>query len=77
MDIDIKNPIEINPKILGGKPVIKGTRIPLYLILQMIQDGLDFNEILTEYPKLHVDDIKAAIEFAIHRINEEEIELAN
>ncbi len=69
------NRVAINPNIMGGKPVIKGTRIPLYIILQMLQDGLSFEEILSEYPKLTIEDVKAAIEYAIDRINDAEIGL--
>ena len=43
--------IEINPKKLGGKPVIKGTRIPVYLILEMMAEGMNEKEILKEYPE--------------------------
>ncbi|MCK4475995.1 MAG: DUF433 domain-containing protein [Methanophagales archaeon] len=43
--------IEINPKILCGKPVIKGTRIPVYLILELLAAGYDFDQILVEKPK--------------------------
>lgn len=73
----LRNRVDINPSIMGGKPVIKGTRIPLYIILQMIRDGLSFEAILLEYPKLTVEDVKATIEYAIERINDDEIKLSN
>jgi len=44
--------IEINPKILCGKPVIKGTRIPVYLILELLAAGYDFERIMETYPDL-------------------------
>lgn len=47
----------INPQILGGKPVIKGTRIPIYIILQMVRDGATFEKIIGEYPDLQEEDI--------------------
>lgn len=69
------NRIEINPKILGGKPVIKNTRIPLYIILQMIADGATFKEIIQEYPKLTEEDIRAAVEYSIYILNHPEDEI--
>ena len=44
--------IEVNPKILCGKPVIKGTRIPVYLILELLSAGYDFKRIIKAYPTL-------------------------
>ena len=63
------NRIEVNPKIQGGKPVIKNTRIPIYIILQMIADGATFKEIIKEYPKLTEEDIRAAVEYSIYILN--------
>ena len=60
------NRIEINPKKLGGKPVIKGTRISIHLILKMLANGMDIKKILKEYPELTEEDIR-----------EERIRLAN
>ncbi|MFC1700956.1 DUF433 domain-containing protein [Patescibacteria group bacterium] len=56
--------ITINPKIMVGKPVIKGTRIPVYLILNLLKEGYDFNRIIKAYPELSNKDIKVAIEYA-------------
>ncbi len=56
--------IEVNPKILLGKPVIKGTRIPVYLILDLLAEGKSFDEILKAYPDLEKDDIFATLHFA-------------
>ena len=67
--------IAIDPEICHGKPCIKGTRIPVYLILEMLEHGLSFKEILDEYPHITVDDIKACIKFAKVLINNEEINL--
>lgn len=47
-----------------GKPVIKGTRIPVYLVLNLIAAGYDFGRIIKAYPELTKSDIKAALEYA-------------
>lgn len=60
----MNNRIEINPKIMMGKPVIKGTRIPVYVILNLLAEGYDFEKIIREYPDLTRQDILAAIEYA-------------
>jgi uncharacterized protein (DUF433 family) len=64
--------IEVNPKILGGKPVIKGTRIPVYLILELLSAGYDFKRIITAYPTLTEEDIKAAVNYAAQIVKNEE-----
>ena len=65
--------ISINPQICHGKPCIAGTRIPVYLIIEMIEHGLTFNEIIEEYPHITVDDIKACLRFAKQLIENKEI----
>jgi uncharacterized protein (DUF433 family) len=56
--------VSSNPKVLGGKPVIRGTRIPVSLILNFVANGMSFREILEEYPQLSDDDLKAALLYA-------------
>lgn len=56
--------IEINPKILLGKPVFKGTRIPVYVVLDMLAEGISIQQIRDAYPDLTEDDVKEAIRFA-------------
>ncbi len=56
--------ITINPSICHGKPCIKGTRIPVYLILEMLEYGMTIPEILEEYPHLSSEDIRACVTFA-------------
>ena len=53
--------IEVNPQILSGKAVIRNTRIPVYLILELISAGYDFYKIIKAYPTLTKKDIEAAI----------------
>jgi len=51
--------VEINPEILGGKPVIKGTRIPVSHVIQMIRSGKPTQNILEEYPELSSEDVES------------------
>ena len=63
--------IVIDEKILGGKPIIKGTRIPVYLIVEMIASGLSVKDILKEYPELGEEDVKAALRYAASLLKRE------
>lgn len=65
--------IAFNPNVLGGKPVIKGTRISAEFILQLLASGMDVSEILQEYPRLEREDILAAIEYAARTLANEKI----
>lgn len=53
-----------DPKVLAGKPVIRGTRIPVYLIMELLAAGNSREDILKEYPQLRDEDITAAMEYA-------------
>jgi len=64
MEEELLNKITIDPNILAGKPVIKGTRIPVYLIIELLANGLTPQQILREYPELKQEDIKAALLYA-------------
>ena len=59
-----ENRIEINPKIMLGKPVIKGTRITVELILEKLAAGESVDEILAEHPRLEREHIQAALMFS-------------
>ncbi len=61
---EAKNRIVVDPKIMGGKPVIKGTRIPVYFILELLSNGWSIDDILREYPYLSREDILVAIKYA-------------
>ncbi len=56
--------ISSDPDILHGKPCIKGTRIPLYLIVSLVAEGETVENIVKDYPSLTPDDIKAAVRYA-------------
>lgn len=65
-----------NPDIMLGKPVIKGTRITVELIMRKLAGGFTINDLLTNYPHLNKDQILAALEYAADLIaNEEVIEM--
>ena len=69
---DLSNRIVIDPEVLSGKPVIKGTRIPVYLIIELLANGITEKEILRQYPTLKKEDIKAALLYASKCLEEEE-----
>jgi uncharacterized protein (DUF433 family) len=60
--------IEINPRVCGGQPVIKGTRVPLATILEALAEDESWDSLLRGYPELTRDDIQAALEYAWHSI---------
>lgn len=67
------NRIEINPKIMVGKPVIRGTRVPVEQILKMLSQGIPVEEILQEYPHLTKEDVQACLAYAAQAIGVEEV----
>ncbi|NWF99164.1 MAG: DUF433 domain-containing protein [Nitrospirae bacterium] len=68
-----KERIEINPDVLVGKPIIKGTRISVEFILELLANGWDTEQILKNYPQLTKDDILAAIEYSLQVLKEEKV----
>ena len=60
----MENLIESNPKIMSGKPVIKGTRIKVEMILQKFAAGESIEEILSQHPRLTREQILACFDFA-------------
>ncbi len=65
--------IEINPDIMLGKPVIKGTRLTVELIVEKIAYGCPTEEILKQYPFLKEDDVKAALLYAARTVANEDV----
>ena len=68
----ITDRIEVNPKKMLGKPVIRGTRIPIELILRKLSQGAGEADLLDAYPRLTAQDIKAAIGYAADTLAHEE-----
>jgi len=60
---DIPPDISIDPQVMDGLPVIRGTRVPVYIILELLEAGLSIADILREYPWLSEEQVRAAIRF--------------
>lgn len=71
--MDITQYIEINPKIMMGKPVVKGTRITVELLLEKLSAGETEEDILLAHPHITKEDIKAALSFAAQSLKGENI----
>jgi uncharacterized protein (DUF433 family) len=56
--------VELNPRVCNGKPVIRGTRIPVSVILEQIAEGEPWEALLAGYPELTKEDIQAALLYA-------------
>ena len=70
--MDWRDRITSNPEILVGKPVIKGTRISVELILGWLANGWSFDKIIEAYPHISREDILAALAFAAEMMHEEQ-----
>ncbi|OGZ35317.1 MAG: antitoxin [Candidatus Portnoybacteria bacterium RIFCSPLOWO2_01_FULL_43_11] len=70
------NRITYNKKIFGGKPIIKGTRISVEFILELLASGMTVEEIVEEYPRLKKADVLAAIDYAAKTVKREELVFA-
>lgn len=69
----ITDRIEVNPKVMLGKPVIRGTRVTVELILRKLSEGADGADLLEAYPKLTREDIHAAIRYAADTLSHEKM----
>ena len=66
--------VELNPRVCDGKPVIKGTRIPISVILEQIAEGESWANLLEGYPELTRDDIRDALLYARACLNHSDVE---
>ncbi len=71
--MNISDRIELNPAILQGKPIIKGTRITVELIVRKLGEGATVEDILDGYPSLERDDVHAALIYAAESLAHEEL----
>ncbi|MBI4311920.1 MAG: DUF433 domain-containing protein [Chloroflexi bacterium] len=68
--------ISVSPDILGGRPCVAGTRIPVYAVLELVEAGMSFDIISREYyPSLTPEDVQACIHYATQLIKNEEVHL--
>jgi uncharacterized protein (DUF433 family) len=65
-----KDRITINPDVMVGKPVVKGTRIPVERVVAHLANNLDLTDLFAAYPDLTVDDVKACLQYAHHAVEE-------
>jgi len=65
--------IELNPEVLVGKPVVRGTRIAVELVLDMVASGVSEQEILANYPRLTHDAILACVAYATEVVKSERV----
>lgn len=63
--------IVTNPEILGGKPIIRGTRLSVEFILELLASGMTKEEILADYPHITEEDLYAVLEYAAHALKGE------
>jgi len=68
--------IEINPNVMLGKPIIRGTRIPVELVVRKLSEGATEADILDAYPRLTLPDIRAALLFAADSLAHENVILS-
>jgi uncharacterized protein (DUF433 family) len=68
--------IEAKSSVMMGKPCVKGTRIPVYLLLEKIAAGETFDQLLAAYPQLAIEDLRGCLEYAA-ALAAEEIILAD
>ncbi len=69
--IDWRKRVVVDPEIHHGEPCIRGTRIPITMIVGSLADGLSFEDILREYPQLTEEDIRAALAYAAEVLEDE------
>lgn len=70
---DYSERIEVNPKVMVGKPVIRSTRVPVEVIIQRLKQEWTFDEILKDFPNLTRLDIIAALDYAENLVREEQL----
>lgn len=73
MDRQLEQRVVVDPKVMAGKPIIRGTRIPVELIVRMLSQGISESEILDEYPRLQLDDVRAALAYAARVLADEDV----
>jgi len=70
---DLLNRITFNKDVLCGKPLIRGLRISVEMILELLAKGATEEEIIEDYPQLKTDDLRAALLYAHHMVAREDV----
>jgi uncharacterized protein (DUF433 family) len=65
-----KDRITTNPQVMVGKPVVKGTRIPVERVVAHLANNPDLDDLFAAYPELTVEDVKACLQYAHHAVEE-------
>jgi uncharacterized protein (DUF433 family) len=70
---DLLSRITINPKVMVGKPTIRGMRITVEQILRALAGGVTVNELLQDYPDLEQEDLQAVFAYVANLVDEEQV----
>jgi uncharacterized protein (DUF433 family) len=70
---DWRSRITIDPEVLAGKPVIKGTRMAVEFVVELLANGWTVEEVLENYPQLKREDVIAALKYAAEVLKEERV----
>ena len=71
--MDWHDRITVDPKVLVGKPIIKGTRIAVEFLIELLANGWTHEQILSNYPHLAEEDISAALHYAAETVKQEHV----
>ncbi len=71
MEEQLEEHIVVDPDVMAGKPVVRGTRIPVDAIIRRLAAGLQVSDVLEDYPNLEVEDVKAALEYGARVVSGE------
>ncbi|MFT4216614.1 MAG: DUF433 domain-containing protein [Micropruina sp.] len=67
--------IQVDPRKMGGVPIIRDLRMPVATIVNMVADGRTAEQILDDFPELEAEDLKQALQFAAATLNERQVPL--
>ncbi len=73
MNSELLSRVVLDPKIMRGKPVIRGTRIPVEMLVRMVAQRISDADILHEYPRLQSEDIEAALLYSANVVANEDV----
>jgi len=74
----MKDRISVSPGVHFGKPCVAGTRVTVQNVLELVREGISFEEIIRDYyPDLQIEDMRACVQFALDLIAAEDIRITN